>query len=121
VAALNRGVREGSWTDMLTLSRSDAAMEFVGIPPGPFHGREAIAAAHRNQTPDDEMILLDSPLQRRGALVATYAWAKEPARPAGELHLRETDGVITAIRVLYEQFSESATYSDSASSSTVSA
>jgi steroid Delta-isomerase len=106
VAAVNRGVREGNWADMLALLREDAEMEFVGIPVGPFHGREAIETAYRNQPPDDELILLDRLHEQRGALVATYAWAQEPARPAGELHLWEADGEVTSVRVLYEQFSD---------------
>ena len=44
-------------------------------------------------------------LEPRGVGGAVYAWAKDPERPAGELHLEERDGAIVRIRVLYEQFS----------------
>jgi len=101
VERLNAGVRTGEWKPMLELVAPDAELEFVGIPVGPFAGREAIGDAYRTQPPDDELVLLD----RLGETSAVYAWAKEPARPAGEMHLEERDGAIVRIRVLYEQFS----------------
>ena len=101
VERFNAGVRSGDWSSMLELVAPDAALEFVGIPVGPFAGREAIRDAYRVQPPDDELVLLEP----RGELGAVYAWAKEPERPAGELHLEEHDGAIVRIRVLYEQFS----------------
>jgi steroid Delta-isomerase len=101
VERFNAGVRTGEWEPMLELVAPDAELEFVGIPVGPFAGRAAIGEAYRVQPPDDELVLLEP----RGDLGATYAWAKEPERPAGELHLEERDGAIVRIRVLYEQFS----------------
>jgi hypothetical protein len=96
VAGFNEGVRTGDWSRMLELVDDDATLEFVGIPVGPFRGRAVIGEAYRAQPPDDELVLLDGD---------RYAWAKEPGRAAGELHLEESDGKITRIRVLYEQFS----------------
>jgi hypothetical protein len=96
LALLNHGIRTGEWEPMLALLTEDCELEFIGIPVGPFHGREAIGEAYRAQPPDDELVMLDG---------TRYAWAKEPDRPAGELHLEERDGKIARIRVLYEQFS----------------
>jgi hypothetical protein len=101
VERFNAGVRSGKWEPMLELLAPDAQLEFVGIPVGPFAGREAISDAYRAQPPDDELVLLEP----RGELGAVYAWASEPARPAGELHLEEREGAIEQVRVLYEQFS----------------
>jgi hypothetical protein len=101
VERFNAAVRSGDWEPMLELLAPDAELEFVGIPVGPFAGRDAIGEAYRMQPPDDELVLLE----RRGGLSAVYAWAKEPTRPAGELHLEQRGGAITRIRVLYEQFS----------------
>jgi steroid Delta-isomerase len=101
VERFNAGVRAGEWEPMLELVAPDAELEFVGIPVGPFAGREAIGEAYRFQPPDDELVLLEP----RGEHGAVYAWAGEPNRPAGELHLEERDGAIVRIRVLYEQFS----------------
>jgi hypothetical protein len=101
VERFNAGVRSGEWAPMVELLAPGAELEFSGIPIGPFVGRDLIGEAYRDQPPDDEIVLLD----RLGELSAVYAWAKEPARPAGELHLDERVGAITRIRVLYEQFS----------------
>jgi hypothetical protein len=101
VERFNAGVRSGDWEPMLELVAPDAELEFVGIPVGPFAGRDAIGDAYRMQPPDDELVLLE----RRGGESAVYAWAKERKRPAGELHLEVRDSVIVRIRVLYEQFS----------------
>ncbi len=101
VERFNAGVRSGEWAPMVELLAPDAGLEFSGIPVGPFVGRDVIGEAYRDQPPDDEIVLLD----RLGESSAVYAWAKDPARPAGELHLEERDGAITRIRVLYEQFS----------------
>jgi steroid Delta-isomerase len=100
VERFNAGVRTGEWEPMLELVAPDAELEFVGIPVGPFVGRDAIGEAYRVQPPDDELVLLE----RRGDESAVYSWAEEPGRPAGELHLEERDGAIVRIRVLYELF-----------------
>jgi hypothetical protein len=96
VDGFNVGVRTCDWSEMLALVHEDAELEFVGIPIGPFCGREAIGEAYRAQPPTNELVLLDG---------VKYAWSSEPARPAGELHLEERDGKVARIRVLYEQFS----------------
>jgi steroid Delta-isomerase len=97
VQAFNAGVRSGDWSALVELFADDAELEFVGIPVGPFRGREAIGEAYRAQPPDDEIVLLDGGPR--------YAWSREPDRAAGELHLEERDGAIARLRVLYEQFS----------------
>jgi SnoaL-like domain len=101
VERFNGGVRTGDWEPMLELLAPDAELEFVGIPVGPFAGRDAIGEAYRTQPPGDELVLLE-PLDENAAV---YAWAAEPERPAGETHLDVRDGTIVRIRVLYEQFS----------------
>ena len=93
VEAFNEGVRTGDWSPLIARFAEDAVLEFEGIPVGPFHGRGAIADAYRAMPPDDEILLLDGGPR--------YAWAKEPERPAGELHLEERDGCIVRLLVVY--------------------
>jgi hypothetical protein len=102
VERFNLGVRSGDWEPMLALLVPDAELEFTGIPVGPFIGRDVIGEAYRMQPPDDEIVLLD----RLGEGSAVYAWAKEPTRPAGEMHIEAPAGAVVRIRVLYEQFSD---------------
>jgi SnoaL-like domain len=59
VARFNAGVRSGDFGPMVDWFTEDAELAFEGIPVGPFHGREAIAAAYRAQPPDDEIELLE--------------------------------------------------------------
>jgi len=101
VSGFNEGVRTGDWSAMLEQLADDAELEFVGIPVGPFAGKDAIAEAYRAQPPDDELVVLG----RLGESSVVYAWLREPARAAGELHLTVEDGRVQRIRVLYEQFS----------------
>jgi hypothetical protein len=98
VECFNRGVRTGEWAPMLELFAEDAELEFVGIPIGPFRGRDAIGEAYRAQPPDDEIVVLDD----RGSS-AVYAWSKDSEHRAGEVHIEERDGEIARVRILYEQ------------------
>ena len=94
VRRFNDGVRTGDWSRMLEQMTDDVTLEFAGIPVGPFHGRDAVAAAYAAQPPDDEIVLLDGG--------PAYAWATAPNERAGELHVEERDGSIAALRVVYE-------------------
>jgi RimJ/RimL family protein N-acetyltransferase len=100
----NDGVRTGDWAPMLEHFADDARMEFVGVPVGPFEGREAIAAAYLDQPPDDEIEILDADEREDGGVVARYAWAAEPERAAGELRLRRSGDRIAELVVTFGRF-----------------
>ena len=55
VAAFNRSVRSGDWAAFADRFTPDATMRFVGVPVGPFAGREAIAAGYAAQPPSDTL------------------------------------------------------------------
>lgn len=55
VAAFNDAVRSGEWAGFAGRFTSDATMRFVGVPAGPFTGREAIAAGYASQPPSDTL------------------------------------------------------------------
>ena len=94
-------MRTGDWSPMLALMTDDVALEFVGIPIGPFSGRDAVGEAYRAYPPTACLHVLED----RGDGTAVYAWLNEPDRPAGEMHIEERDGLISRLRILYEQFS----------------
>src|SRR3954452_8078162 len=98
VVRFNEGVRTGDFSAMLEPFAEDAEMEFLGVPVGPFHGRDAIAEAYRTQPPDDELVVLED----RGDGTARYAWSREPDRQAGELRLTVADGRITRLVVTFD-------------------
>jgi hypothetical protein len=102
VELFNAGVREHDFSGMLSQFADAAIMRFEGVPVGPFEGRSAIAAAYRDQPPDDEIRLLDTSLAGPGRVTARYAWAAAPERTAGRLHICIRDGLIAEIVVTFE-------------------
>jgi hypothetical protein len=101
VGRFNAGVRSGDFGPMLDWFTEDAELVFEGIPVGPFRGREAIAAAYREQPPDDEIELLETGQGDHGQMTATYAWRARPDVPAGTLVLHPRAGRIARLVVHY--------------------
>jgi len=95
VERFNAGVRSGDFGPMVAAFAEDAELVFEGIPVGPFAGREAIGEAYAAHPPDDEIVLLDGD--------GTYAWAKEPAVPAGRMILTERNGAIAGLVIRYDR------------------
>jgi steroid Delta-isomerase len=95
VERFNRGVRSGDFGEMVSFFAEDAELVLEGIPVGPFLGREAIGEAYAAQPPDDEIVLVDGE--------GTYAWAKEPEIPAGQLVLTERGGEIARLVIRYDR------------------
>jgi steroid delta-isomerase len=95
VERFNLGVRTGDFGPMVAAFSEDAELVFEGIPVGPFVGRDAIGEAYRAQPPDDEIVLLSDD--------GTYAWAKEPDLPAGQMFMTERDGEIAKLVIRYDR------------------
>jgi RimJ/RimL family protein N-acetyltransferase len=102
IARHNLGVGSGDWSALAECFAEDAVLEFEGVRVGPFAGREQIAAAYREQPPDDEVRILGAE-ERDGTVVARYAWAAEPARQAGRLYLTRRDDLIERLVVTFEE------------------
>ena len=102
VESFNAGVRTGNWTSMLERFADTAELEFSGVPVGPFVGKEAIAAAYRDQPPDDELRVLEE-RERGGRIEARYAWLAEPDVAAGELLLTPENGLIRKLVVTFDR------------------
>jgi steroid delta-isomerase len=101
VRRFNHGVRSGDFGSMLELFTEDASLEFVGVPAGPFHGRDAIAAAYREQPPDDEIEVLEA--SENGAeIAARYAWLRDEGRAAGDLRLTRDGDRIARLVVTFD-------------------
>jgi ketosteroid isomerase-like protein len=101
VKLFNAAVRSGDFGPMLEHFDDDATMAFEGVPVGPFAGRDAIAAAYREQPPDDELDVLDV-RQDGDTVVAGYAWRREPDVRAGELRLTVESGRISRLVVTFD-------------------
>ncbi len=90
----NEGVRAGEFLRLAGLLADYASMRFHGTKVGPFEGAAAILAAFAEHPPDDELVILE---QRD--VEATYAWRREPERPAGRIRITVARGRIAAIDV----------------------
>ena len=100
VQRFNESVRSGDFAPMLENFADEATMAFEGVPVGPFVGCGAIAAAYREQPPDDELEVLD--VRDDGdTVVAGYAWLREPQKRAGELRLTVENGKIARLVVTF--------------------
>jgi steroid delta-isomerase len=102
VARHNQGVRTGDWGALGECLADDAALEFEGIPVGPFAGRDAILTAYRERPPDDEVRILSAE-ERPEGVEARYAWAAEPERPAGRMLVTLRDGTIARLVVTFDE------------------
>jgi hypothetical protein len=102
VERFNVGVRSGDFGPMLELFTDDATLEFEGVPVGPFHGREAIAAAYREQPPDDEIEVLEAEEDDAGVR-ARYAWLRDEGRASGDMRLRLDGDLITSLVVTFDR------------------
>jgi steroid delta-isomerase len=101
VRRFNQGVRSGDFGSMLELFTEDASLEFVGVPVGPFQGREAIAAAYRDRPPDDEIEVIEA--SESGAdMLARYAWLRDEDRAAGDLRLTRDGDRIARLVVTFD-------------------
>jgi steroid Delta-isomerase len=101
VSRFNAAVPSGDFAPMLELFSDDAVLEFRGVPVGPFHGRDAIAAAYRAQPPDDEVDLLDIE-ENDVEIRAGYAWRRDGGRRAGDMFLTRDSDLITKLVVTFD-------------------
>jgi steroid Delta-isomerase len=101
VESFNAGVRSGDFGPMLERFAEGAELVFEGVPVGPFTGRERIAAAYRDQPPDDEIAVLDA-RDDGEEVVAGYAWAQTAPQRAGEMRLTRRGERILKLVVTFE-------------------
>jgi steroid Delta-isomerase len=100
VRRFNEGARTGNFGPMAAAFAEDAEMHFEGVPVGPFVGRDAIAAAYRDQPPDDEVEIFDTE-EREGMIVARYSWLRDEGKQSGEMRLTPRNGRIQKLVVTF--------------------
>ena len=72
----NEAVENGDFAPLVELFADDAELAFVGVPAGPFTGRDAIAAAYAAQPPDDRLDVLSVDQEADGTYVERFAWRR---------------------------------------------
>jgi RimJ/RimL family protein N-acetyltransferase len=97
----NECVRTGDWEPLAAWFTEDAELVFEGVPVGPFHGREQIAAAYRERPPDDEVLIFGVTEAER-TVIARYGWLREPAEQAGAMIVTPRNGRLARLVVTFE-------------------
>ena len=87
VETFNAAVRSGDFAPLVELFAEDASLEFVGVPAGPFEGRDAIAAAYAAQPPTDTMTVLSVHVEEDGTVVEPFSWSSDAGGRSGEMRL----------------------------------
>ncbi len=98
VAAFNSSVRSGQWADFAGRFTPDATMRFVGLPVGPFTGREAIAAGYASQPPSDTLTVTKV-VSSGDVDKLWFAW--DSSSNAGTMILRWSGDLIAELTVTF--------------------
>ena len=102
IELFNQGVRSGDFGPMLASFTDDAELVFEGVPAGPFHGKDTIAAAYSSNPPDDEVDVLSSEEAEDGTIVARYAWRAAGGIPSGRMIFTQRGEQIARLVVTFE-------------------
>ena len=97
VAAFNQCVGSGEWAAFAGRFTPDATMRFVGVPAGPFAGREAIAAGYASQPPTDTLTVTRG-VSRADADELWFAWDNGGT---GTMSLRWNGDLIAELTVTF--------------------
>ena len=72
----NAGVRDEDFTALVDTFAPTAVMRFVGVPAGPFVGRESIARAYAESPPDDTMSIVEAHEAGPCTMQASFSWSR---------------------------------------------
>jgi steroid delta-isomerase len=95
----NAAVRSGDWAPFIATFAPDAHMEFVNVPVGPFHGREAIAVAYAAQPPDDTMVIQSVHALGDDTARVRFAWARGGP---GTMTVRWSEGQVAELTIEFD-------------------
>lgn len=98
VALFNDAQRTGDWQRFATTFTEDAVMTFEGVPAGPYHGREAIAAGYEASPPTDTMTVRSVATEGETDVVA-FAW---DSGGTGTMTLQWRDDQLAGLRVAFD-------------------
>jgi hypothetical protein len=98
VRRFNEAVSSRDFGPLVELFADDAELHFEGVPAGPFVGRDAIAAAYREQPPDDQLDVLFAH-EEDGVVVERFAWRRGGT---GTMRLTLADDRIARLVVAFD-------------------
>jgi hypothetical protein len=95
----NASVRHGDWAPFVARFTPDAHMEFVNVPVGPFHGREAIAVAYAAQPPDDTISIRSVAAVEEDTARVVFKWDRGGP---GAMTVRWRDGQVAELTIEFD-------------------
>jgi hypothetical protein len=98
VADFNHRVRSGDWAGFADRFTPGATMRFVGVPAGPFAGREAIAAAYAAQPPSDTLTVSRA-VSSGDVDQVWYSW---DSGGTGSMTLRWREGLVAELTITFD-------------------
>ena len=102
VTAFGVAVATGAWEAFAERFADDAEMVFVGVPAGPFVGREAIAAAYAADPPAEPLTLAGPVVTDADESVAAFRWVDSGG--TGTMRLRfDDEGLVKRLVVAFDE------------------
>jgi steroid Delta-isomerase len=99
VRVFNEAASSGRWEPFIDRFAEDAELEFVGVPAGPFIGKQAIAQAYRENPPDDVIAIDGAPRRAGDTIVVPYRWNRTSEK--GTMRMTWKAGLITKLVVTF--------------------
>jgi steroid Delta-isomerase len=99
VRRFNAAVDSGDFKPLVELFADDAELSFVGVPVGPFVGREAIEAAYAAQPPGDQLDVTSVADEGEGTYAERFAWR---GGGTGTMRVALRDGRIARLEVAFD-------------------
>ena len=96
-ARFNAAVESGDWSTFVSGFTPDASMTFVGVPVGPFDGREAILAAYLSDPPEGG-ITVTSVETAQGMDRVGVDWS---TGGRGRMDIRWRDGLVESLAITF--------------------
>ncbi|GAB4051472.1 nuclear transport factor 2 family protein [Catellatospora paridis] len=100
IDSFNAAVRGGGWTDFSATFADDAVMAFVGVPVGPYVGREAIAEAYRERPPVDTITVTSVRTLAPDTASALFRW---DSGGTGSMTVRWFRGSVAELTVVFDE------------------
>ena len=99
VELFNAAVAQSDFGALVDTFAPTAVMRFLGVPAGPFVGRDAIARAYEQTPPDDTMSIVDIAEAGPHTAQVRFAWTRGGT---GSMTMSWNDGQLIDLTVAFD-------------------
>lgn len=100
VDLFNAAVRRSDYDALVDTFAPTAVMRFLGVPAGPFVGRDAIAHAYTESPPDDTMSIVDIKEAGPHTAQVRFEWDRGGT---GSMTMSWNDGQLIDLTVAFDE------------------